>query len=64
MNNNLGHEKAFAICLAFASPKVEMLGLTSVAGNSYLEDAMSLPCSLLPLVGHEVNKTNRLRLAS
>ncbi|HBT39436.1 MAG TPA: hypothetical protein DIT29_00385 [Pseudothermotoga sp.] len=33
-----GHDDAFAILLAAASEEIELLGVTTVAGNSYLEN--------------------------
>lgn len=44
-----GHDDAFAILLAAASEKIELLGVTTVVGNSYLENTTKNARTVLDL---------------
>src|SRR5690242_4656011 len=46
-----GHDDAIAILLALASPEVELLGITTVAGNATLERTTANALRVLDLVG-------------
>ncbi len=46
-----GHDDAFAILLALASPELEVLGLTTVAGNVTLEDVSFNARRIVELAG-------------
>lgn len=46
-----GHDDAFAILLALASPEVEVLGLTTVAGNVTLQDVSANARRIVELAG-------------
>ncbi|MBV8080912.1 MAG: nucleoside hydrolase [Actinobacteria bacterium] len=46
-----GHDDAIAILLALASPELELLGLTTVAGNQTLEKTTANALRVLELVG-------------
>ena len=47
-----GHDDAFAILLALASPELEVLGLTTVGGNVPLEAVTANARRVLELAGH------------
>jgi pyrimidine-specific ribonucleoside hydrolase len=47
-----GHDDAIALLLALASPEVELLGVTTVAGNSTLDKTTSNALKVLELSGH------------
>src|SRR5690349_9562342 len=46
-----GHDDAIAILLAVASPEVELLGVTTVAGNATIERTTANALRVLDLVG-------------
>jgi inosine-uridine nucleoside N-ribohydrolase len=46
-----GHDDAIAILLALASPEVELLGVTTVAGNASLENTTANAIRVLELAG-------------
>ncbi len=46
-----GHDDAIAILLALASPEVELLGITTVAGNTTLDNATTNALRVLELAG-------------
>jgi pyrimidine-specific ribonucleoside hydrolase len=46
-----GHDDALAILLALARPEVELLGITTVAGNATLENTTRNALSVLTLIG-------------
>src|SRR5204863_87704 len=46
-----GHDDAIAILLALASPEVELLGVTTVAGNQTLEKTTANALRVLELAG-------------
>jgi inosine-uridine nucleoside N-ribohydrolase len=48
-----GHDDAIAILLALASPEVELLGITTVAGNTTLPNATANALRVLELAGRE-----------
>ncbi len=48
-----GHDDAIAILLALASPEVELLGITTVAGNTTLPNATANALRILELAGRE-----------
>jgi inosine-uridine nucleoside N-ribohydrolase len=48
-----GHDDAIALLLALASPEVEVLGVTTVAGNQTLEKTTANAIRVLDLVGHD-----------
>ena len=48
-----GHDDAIAILLALASPEVEIVGITTVAGNQTLEKTTANALRVLEFVGHE-----------
>jgi inosine-uridine nucleoside N-ribohydrolase len=48
-----GHDDAIALLLALASPEVELLGVTSVAGNQTLEKTTANAIRVLDFVGRE-----------
>src|SRR6058998_2992684 len=48
-----GHDDAIALLLALASPEVEVLGVTTVAGNQTLEKTTANALRVLELVGRE-----------
>jgi len=47
-----GHDDAIALLLALASPEVELLGVTSVAGNQTLEKTTANAIRVLEFAGH------------
>ena len=47
-----GHDDAIAILLALASPEVELIGVTTVAGNTTIEKTTSNALRILELAGH------------
>jgi inosine-uridine nucleoside N-ribohydrolase len=47
-----GHDDAIALLLALASPELELLGVTTVAGNQTLEKTTANAIRLLEFVGH------------
>src|SRR5207244_6648682 len=49
-----GHDDAIALLLALASPEVELLGVTSVAGNQTLEKTTANAIRVLELAGAEI----------
>ena len=49
-----GHDDAIALLLALASPEVELLGVTTVAGNQTLEKTTANAIRVLEFVGREV----------
>ena len=49
-----GHDDAIAILLALASPEVEVVGITTVAGNQTLEKTTANALRVLEFVGWEV----------
>lgn len=51
LDTDPGHDDAFAIMMALASPKIELLGLTSVAGNSVIENTTRNCLRILEKVG-------------
>src|SRR5437588_11760957 len=48
-----GHDDAIALLLALASPEVELLGVTTVAGNQTLEKTTANAIRALELVGRD-----------
>ena len=46
-----GHDDAIALLLALASPEVELVGVTTVAGNQTLEKTTANALRVLELVG-------------
>ena len=46
-----GHDDAIALLLALASPEVELLGVTTVAGNQTLEKTTTDALRVLELAG-------------
>ena len=48
-----GHDDAIALLLALASPEVELLGVTTVAGNQTVEKTTANAIRILELVGRE-----------
>ena len=46
-----GHDDAIALLLALASPEVELVGVTTVAGNQTLEKTTTNALRVLELVG-------------
>jgi inosine-uridine nucleoside N-ribohydrolase len=48
-----GHDDAIALLLALASPEVELLGLTTVAGNQTLDKTTANAIRVLELAGRE-----------
>ncbi|HET6449931.1 MAG TPA: nucleoside hydrolase [Spirochaetia bacterium] len=48
-----GHDDMVAIMLALASPELELLGITTVAGNQTGEKTFRNACRILKLVGRE-----------
>jgi inosine-uridine nucleoside N-ribohydrolase len=48
-----GHDDAIALLLALASPEVELLGVTTVAGNQTVEKTTANAIRVLELVGRE-----------
>jgi inosine-uridine nucleoside N-ribohydrolase len=48
-----GHDDAIALLLALASPEVELLGVTTVAGNQTLEKTTANALRILEFVGRE-----------
>ena len=46
-----GHDDAIALLLALASPELELLGVTTVAGNQTLEKTTANALHVLELVG-------------
>src|SRR5881394_2837036 len=46
-----GHDDAIALLLALASPEVELLGVTTVAGNASLERTTANALRVLELAG-------------
>ena len=48
-----GHDDAIALLLALASPEVELLGVTTVAGNQTLEKTTANAIRVLEFVGRE-----------
>lgn len=46
-----GHDDALAILLALASPQLQVLGITTVAGNATLENTTRNALSILTLIG-------------
>jgi inosine-uridine nucleoside N-ribohydrolase len=48
-----GHDDAIAILLALASPELELLGVTTVAGNQTLEKTTANALRVLELVGRD-----------
>lgn len=49
-----GHDDAIAMILAHASPEIEILGVTSVAGNQTVEKTTLNACKLLTFLGLQV----------
>ncbi|HEX4518499.1 MAG TPA: nucleoside hydrolase [Gaiellaceae bacterium] len=47
-----GHDDALALMLAVASPELELLGVTTVAGNQTLEKTTANALRILELTGH------------
>src|SRR5207244_1818823 len=47
-----GHDDAIALLLALASPEVELLGVTTVAGNQTLEKTTANAIRVLEFSGH------------
>ena len=47
-----GHDDAIALLLALASPEVELLGVTTVAGNQTLEKTTANAIRILEFAGH------------
>src|SRR5207237_5940237 len=48
-----GHDDAIALLLALASPEVELLGVTTVAGNQTVEKTTANAIRVLELAGRE-----------
>ena len=48
-----GHDDAIALLLALASPEVELLGVTTVAGNQTLEKTTANAIRVLEFVGRD-----------
>src|SRR3712207_2690434 len=48
-----GHDDAIALLLALASPEIQILGVTTVAGNQTLEKTTANAIRVLELVGHD-----------
>jgi inosine-uridine nucleoside N-ribohydrolase len=48
-----GHDDAIALLLAFASPELELLGVTTVAGNQTLEKTTANAIRVLDFVGRD-----------
>src|SRR5205085_4304018 len=48
-----GHDDAIALLLALASPELELLGVTTVAGNQSLDKTTANAIRILELVGRE-----------
>ncbi len=48
-----GHDDAIALLLALASPEVELLGVTSVAGNQTIEKTTANAIRVLEFAGHD-----------
>jgi len=48
-----GHDDMVAIMLALASPELEVLGITTVAGNQIGEKTFRNACRILKLIGRE-----------
>ena len=46
-----GHDDAIALLLALASPEVDLLGITTVAGNQTLEKTTANALKILEFVG-------------
>ncbi len=46
-----GHDDAIALLLALASPELELLGVTTVAGNQTIEKTTTNALKVLELVG-------------
>ena len=49
-----GHDDAIALLLALASPEVELLGVTTVAGNQTLEKTTANAIRVLELAGADI----------
>ncbi|HET8605744.1 MAG TPA: nucleoside hydrolase [Gaiellaceae bacterium] len=49
-----GHDDAFALLLALASPELELAGVTTVSGNQTVEKTTANALRLLELVGRDV----------
>ena len=49
-----GHDDAIALLLALASPEVELLGVTTVAGNQTLEKTTANAIRVLEFVGRDI----------
>src|SRR5204863_1105041 len=49
-----GHDDAIALLLALASPELELLGVTTVAGNQTVEKTTANAIRVLELVGSDV----------
>ncbi len=49
-----GHDDAIAICLACASPEIELLGITTVAGNQTGDKTFLNALKVLSLIGQQV----------
>jgi inosine-uridine nucleoside N-ribohydrolase len=49
-----GHDDAFALLLALASPELELVGVTTVSGNQTIEKTTANALRLLEFVGREV----------
>ena len=47
-----GHDDAIALLLALASPELELLGVTTVAGNQTLEKTTANAIRVLEFAGH------------
>src|ERR1700758_2299209 len=48
-----GHDDAIALLLALASPELEVLGVTTVAGNQTLEKTTANAIRVLDLIGRD-----------
>ena len=48
-----GHDDAIALLLALASPELELLGVTTVAGNQTLETTSANAIRVLDFVGRD-----------
>lgn len=48
-----GHDDAIALLLALAEDKMDVLGISNVAGNSYLENTLANTLKILELSGYE-----------
>src|SRR5689334_21468012 len=49
-----GHDDAIALLLALASPELELLGVTTVAGNQTVEKTTANAIRVLELVGSDI----------